>query len=225
MKLLIVEDEQKIAAALKRGLEAEHFAIDVEYTGPTGLAAAVDPSYDLVILDRMLPGIADGSQICQAMRQAGLHTPVLMLTAKDSIPDRVAGLEGGADDYLIKPFAFDELLARIRALLRRPAEQLGEELVVADLTLNPTTYEVKRAGQPIQLSSKEFALLEYFIRHKNRVLTKSMIISHVWDFDADVLPNTVEVYIGYLRNKIDRPESQAPLIHTVRGFGYRIGSA
>lgn len=223
MRILVVEDEHKIAAAIKRGLEQERYAVDVVYDGREGLAFATTENYDLVILDRMLPGIGDGLEICQVMRNQQIHTPVLMLTAKDGVGDRVAGLNGGADDYLIKPFAFEELLARVRALLRRPNQALTSQLRVEDLMLSPDTFEVWRNNQCIALSSKEFSLLEYLMRNAGRILTKEMIIEHVWDYDADILPNTVEVYIGYLRNKIDKPFAGPALLHTVRGFGYKLG--
>ncbi|MFA5009781.1 MAG: response regulator transcription factor [Patescibacteria group bacterium] len=224
MRILIVEDEHKIANSIKKGLEQESYAADVAYDGDEGLAGALAEDYDVIILDRMLPGSVDGMAICRELRQAKKHTPILMLTAKDQIRDRVEGLNAGADDYLVKPFSFEELLARIRTLLRRPKETIGTILQVDDLTLNPATYEVKRANQSIKLSQKEFALLEYLMRNANQVLSKDNIISHVWDFEADILPNTVEVYIGYLRNKIDRPFKSAKLIHTLRGFGYKLVS-
>lgn len=225
MKILIVEDEHKIAAALKKGLEQERFAVDVVYDGEDGLSSAMGDDYDLIVLDRMLPGL-DGMEVCRQLRQAGRHMPILMLTAKSEVRDRVAGLNAGADDYLPKPFSFEELLARIRALLRRPHDELGSELQVGDLKMNTITYDVERAGQRISLSSREYALLEYLMRHANRIVSKDAIIQHVWDFDADVLPNTVEVYIAYLRNKIDKPFAKKPaLLHTVRGFGYRLGLA
>jgi DNA-binding response OmpR family regulator len=176
-------------------------------------------------LDRLLPGM-EGLQICKKLREQKNHTPVLILTAKGQIADKVEGLEGGADDYLVKPFAFEELLARIRALARRPKKTLETVLKLGDLSLNVKTYEVKRKEALIQLSSKEFALLEYLLRHKNEILTKEQIINHVWNYESNILPNTIEVYIGYLRNKIDKPFKKSPkLIHTVRGFGYKIGSA
>jgi len=224
MRILIVEDEHKIANSIKKGLEQESYAADVAYDGDEGLASAMAENYDAIILDRMLPGSVDGMGICRELRQTQKHTPILMLTAKDQIRDRVEGLNAGADDYLVKPFSFEELLARIRALLRRPQATAGPILQVADLILNPATYEVKRAGKLIRLSQKEFALLEYLMRNTGQVLSKDNIISHVWDFDADVLPNTVEVYIGYLRNKIDRPFKSVTLIHTLRGFGYKLAS-
>jgi two-component system, OmpR family, response regulator len=223
MKLLVVEDEHKIANAIKQGLEQESYAVDVAYDGDQGLANALNESYDLMILDRMLPGSVDGIAICKQVRQKGIHTPVLMLTAKDQINDRVVGLDSGADDYLIKPFAFEELLARIRALLRRPKDTASPILRAKDLSLDPASFSVKRHDKTINLSKREFALLEYLMRNKGRILSKQNIINHVWDFDADVLPNTVEVYMGYLRQKIDKPFKGAALIHTVRGFGYRLG--
>ncbi|MBL8160045.1 response regulator transcription factor [Candidatus Saccharibacteria bacterium] len=222
MKILVIEDEHKIANALKEGLTQEAYAVDVCYDGQEGLNAARYEPYDLIILDRMLPGGMDGLEICQTLRAEGNHTPILMLTARDMVRDRVAGLNAGADDYVIKPFSFEELLARVRALLRRPHEALGETLEAGDLTLNTVSKEVSRAGQSITLSAKEYALLEYLLRNKGKVLSKETIISHVWDFDADILPNTVEVFITYLRGKIDRPFEGEPLIKTVRGFGYKI---
>ncbi|MDI6717211.1 MAG: response regulator transcription factor [Actinomycetota bacterium] len=224
MRVLVVEDEHKIANSIKRGLEQEAFAVDVAYDGKSGFALALAEDYDAIVLDLMLPEM-DGLEICKQLRASKVHTPVLILTAKGQLYDKVNGLNAGADDYLVKPFAFAELLARLRALMRRPKESLGSILTIEDLSLNTLTYEVTRAGKPIELSKKEFALLEYMLRHKNRILTKDQIINHVWDYDADILPNTVEVYIGYLRNKIDKPfKDRTPLIHTVRGFGYKIGS-
>lgn len=223
MRVLVVEDEHKIANAIKRGLEQETYAVDVAYDGDDGLSSALTGEYDLIILDRMLPGKVEGLGICKEVRQAGIHTPILLLTAKDQVRDRVAGLNAGADDYLVKPFAFEELLARLRALLRRPKDTKGTELKVKDLSLDPVTFEVKRGSTAIKLSRREFALLEYLMRNANRVLSKDAIISHVWDFDADILPNTVEVYMGYLRNKIDKPFKGPALINTIRGFGYKVG--
>lgn len=223
MKLLIIEDEHKIANLIKQGFEQEHFAVDVAYDGTTGFDLASSEPYDVIILDRLLPGI-DGLEICKKLREQENHTPILMLTAKGQTTDKVEGLNSGADDYLTKPFAFEELLARVRALGRRPKNTLNDILEVEDLTLNKNTYEVKRAGKEINLSSREFALLEYLMRHKNRTLTKEQIISHVWSYEANILPNTIEVFIGYLRNKIDKPfKSKKSLIKTIRGFGYRIG--
>jgi len=222
VRILIIEDEHKIAGALKTGLEQEKYAVDVEYDADSGLGAAFSGVYDVMIIDRMLPGTMEGLDICRNLRQKGIHTPILLLTAKDQIRDRVEGLNAGADDYLVKPFSFEELLARLRALLRRPKETKGNLLRVGDLSLDTVSYEVKRADSAINLSSKEFALLEYMMRNAGRVLSKETIISHVWDFDADILPNTVEVYVGYLRAKIDKPFRKKPrLIHTLRGFGYK----
>jgi DNA-binding response OmpR family regulator len=222
MRVLVIEDEHKIANAIKRGLELETYAVDVSYDGDEGLRTALADEYDLIILDRMLPGSIDGLEICKQLRSEGMHTPILMLTAKDQIRDRVSGLNAGADDYLVKPFAFEELLARMRALLRRPQDTNGTVLKVNDLSLNPVTYEVKRGSTSIQLSRREFALLEYLMRNPGRIIPKETIINHVWNFDADILPNTVEVYMGYLRNKIDKP-FKASLLQTARGFGYKLG--
>ena len=223
MRILVVEDDHKIAGAIKRGLEQESFAVDVAYDADDGLSTALAEEYDAIILDRMLPGLIEGVDITKELRAQSIQTPIMLLTAKDQISDRVTGLNAGADDYLVKPFAFEELLARLRALLRRPQDQLDTILKLNDLTLNTITFDVKRAGRAIELSAKEYALLEYLMRNQNRTLAKANIINHVWDYDADVLPNTVEVYIGYLRNKIDKPFTAPPLIHTVRGFGYRLG--
>jgi DNA-binding response OmpR family regulator len=223
MRILVVEDERKIANAIKKGLEQEAYAVDVAYDGEEGLSSATVEEYDLVIMDRMLPGGHDGIEIISEIRREKKRMPILLLTAKDKVRDRVEGLDAGADDYLVKPFAFEELLARVRALLRRPSETLTTVLTTGDLTLDPATFEVQRAGQPIQLTQKEFGLLEYLMRNPNRILTKDAITQHVWDYDADILPNTVEVYIGYLRNKIDKPfKKSKPLIHTIRGFGYKM---
>ncbi|HEY2003532.1 MAG TPA: response regulator transcription factor [Candidatus Saccharimonadia bacterium] len=223
MRILVVEDEHKIAGAIKRGLEQESYAVDLAYDGEEGLSSALTDEYDVIVLDRMLPGLLDGAEICKEVRANGVRTPIIMLTAKDKIGDRVEGLNAGADDYLVKPFAFEELLARLRALLRRPQDHVGNILTLDDLTLDTTTFEVKRSGRKIQLSQREYALLEYLMRNQNRILSKANIISHVWDYDADILPNTLEVYIGYLRNKIERPFRGPELVHTVRGFGYKLG--
>jgi DNA-binding response OmpR family regulator len=225
MRILVVEDEHKIAGAIKRGLEQESYAVDVAYDADEGVGMATTEDYDVVILDRMLPGLIEGVEIVKEMRRQKIHTPVLLLTAKDQVRDRVEGLNAGADDYLVKPFAFEELLARVRALLRRPQDSQGPVLRCDDLSLNTVSFEVIRGGKTIGLSQKEFALLEYMMRNQNQVLTKSNIITHVWDYDADILPNTVEVYMGYLRTKIDRPFPGTGLIQTVRGFGYRLGLA
>lgn len=223
MRILVVEDEHKIANSIKKGLEQESYAVDVAFTGTDGYDLASSEDYDLIILDILLPEI-NGIEICTKLRGKNIHVPILMLTAKGQISDKVEGLNSGADDYLTKPFAFEELLARVRALIRRPHNTVGAVLSIEDLSLNTVSFEVKREDIPIQLSNKEFALLEYLLRHPGRILTKDQIISHVWNYDADVLPNTVEVYIGYLRNKIDKPfPKKNSLIHTVRGFGYKLG--
>jgi DNA-binding response OmpR family regulator len=223
MRILVVEDDQKIAAAIKRGLELKSYAVDVVHDGDTGLSYATDADYDVVILDRMIPGSIDGVGIVKRMRESRISTPVLMLTARGTIGDKVEGLNSGADDYLVKPFSFDELTARIQALLRRRPEHTGTIMKVGDLELDTNSYQVHRGNAEIKLSAKEYALLEYLMHHEGQVVTKDMIINHVWDEDAYVLPNTVEVYIGYLRNKIDRPyEQQGQLLHTIRGFGYKL---
>lgn len=221
MRVLLIEDEHKIARALKKALEQESYAVDVAYDGDEGYAMATTEPYDVAIIDRMLPGEYNGLTIVKAMRDARIHTPVLLLTALGSIKDRAEGLDGGADDYLVKPFALEELLARVRALLRRPKEVQSTILKAGDLSLNTVTYEVKRGTTIIQLTGKEFALLEYLLRNQGRPLPKELIIAHVWDYDADILPNTVEVYIKYLRAKVDQPFGEQ-LIHTVRGFGYKL---
>ena len=223
MRILIVEDEPKIANAVKRGLEQQAFAVDVANTGDDGLSMATTEPYDLLILDRMLPGLVDGIGIIQALRAAHNQVPILLLTAKDKVLDRAEGLNAGADDYLVKPFAFVELIARVRALLRRPRQGVSTTLTYNDLTLDPISFQVTRAARPIELTQKEFALLEYFMRNSGRIVSKDQLMQHVWDYDADILPNTVEVYVGYLRNKIDKPFSGKPLIHTKRGFGYYFG--
>lgn len=223
MRILVVEDEHKIANAIKRGLELESYAVDVAYDGDSGLIEATNETYDAIILDRMLPGEVDGVGILTELRAQKNHTPVLFLTAKDAVKDRVEGLNAGADDYLIKPFAFEELLARVRALMRRPTDAVDTTLNYKDLSLNTIQFTVERRGKSISLSSKEFALLEYLLRNAERIVTKDMIMQHVWDYESDILPNTIEVYIGYLRNKIDKPFRGKKLINTVRGFGYRLG--
>ena len=220
MRVLVIEDEHKIANALRKVLQQEHYAVDVYYEGEEGLVMALDEPYDLLIIDLGLPG-KGGLDIVKEVRKKGIHTPIIILTAKGSTTDKVAGLDAGADDYMLKPFAMDEIMARVRALLRRPSDQHATVLRVRDLALDTTTYEVKRNGKVIQLTSKEFSLLEYLMRNQGRPLSKNEIISHVWDYEADVLPNTVEVYIRYLRQKIDDPFDY-PLIRTARGFGYSI---
>ena len=224
MRILIIEDEKRLADSIKKGLEQEAHAVDVSYEGTDGYGLALIQDYDLIILDLMLPGM-DGMEICRKLRnEENINSSILMLTARGQVKDRVEGLNTGADDYLTKPFAFEELLARIKALSRRPRNGLGTVLSEGDLTLDTITYQVTRAGKPIKLSKTEYALLEYLLKNKGRVLTKDQIMGKVWDYDADILPNTVEVYIRYLRNKIEKPfRGKKPVIETIRGFGYRVG--
>jgi DNA-binding response OmpR family regulator len=216
MRILVVEDEHKIANSIKRGLMQEGYAVDVAYDGEEGYDLASNEDYDVIILDLMLPKM-DGMTICKKLRSEENHTPILILTAKGEVGDKVEGLNSGADDYLVKPFAFAELVARIKALSRRPKEGLGTILTSGELVLNTVDFSVKNSGDEITLSKKEFSLLEYLLRHKGRVVSKEQIIQSVWDYEADILPNTVEVFIGYLRNKIG-----SDMIKTIRGFGYKI---
>ncbi len=225
MRILVVEDEHKIANAVKQGLEQHSYAVDVCYNGDDGLAMATGENYDLIILDRMLPGNVDGSGILKAIREKEIHTPVLFLTARSKVLDRAEGLNSGADDYLVKPFAFVELIARVRALLRRSPQSNGTLLKYENLELDPQKMTVERGGKKIELTAKEFALLEYFMRNPERIISKDMLMQHVWDYDADILPNTVEVYIGYLRNKVDKPFKGSGLLQTKRGFGYYFGAS
>lgn len=218
MRILVVEDEHLIANSIKKGLEQERFAVDIAFTGDEGFYLASSEEYDAIILDLMLPGM-DGITICQELRKKKIHTPILILTARGQIQDKVSGLDSGADDYLTKPFSFEELLARVRALIRRPKQVLGETISVANLSLDPKNYVVLKNGKNIDLSGKEFALLEYLMRNPGKILTKEQIINHVWDYDADILPNTVEVYIKNLRAKIGDD-----FIKTRRGFGYLISN-
>ena len=220
MKLLLVEDERRIAQNIKKGLEQDGYAVDIAYDGAEGYASASADEYDVIISDVMMPEM-DGMEMCRRLRADGNKTPLLLLTAKDSERDIVNGLDVGADDYLAKPFSFNVLLARIRALMRRPQQSIGERLVVGDLEMDLIDKRVTRAGTLLKLSVKEFSILEYLMRNPDRVLSKNNIISHVWDFDADILPNNVEVFINLLRGKVDKPFDR-PLIHTVRGFGYKV---
>jgi two-component system, OmpR family, response regulator len=221
MRILVVEDEPKIAGAIKKGLEAENFSVDAVSDGDSGLSYGLSGDYDVIVLDWMLPGSIDGKQVCEMLRKDGNKTPILMLTARDSVDSKVAGLNGGADDYLAKPFAFDELVARIHALLRRPAPLNNTVLTSGKLSLEPAVKQVSYDNNPLSLTAKEYALLEYLMRSKGRAVSKDELITHAWSDDDNVLPNTVEVYIGYLRNKIDRPFKK-DIIQTVRGFGYKI---
>lgn len=221
MRALIVEDEPKIAKSLRKGLEAETFSVDIVEDGDSALSYGRSPEYDIIILDWMLPGSLDGQAVCEALRSEGVKTPILMLTARDSTEHKVTGLNSGADDYLSKPFNFDELIARLYALLRRPRNLLGKALVAGDLSLDPVAKVVTYQNNQIMLTAKEFALLEYLMRRAGTIVSKDEIIQHIWSDDDDVLPNTVEVYIGYLRNKIDRRYKE-DVIRTKRGFGYII---
>lgn len=220
MRILLVEDDTAIARSLKEGLEDEAYAVDVVHDGDDGYRTATTDDYDVIILDVMLPEM-DGYEVCRELRQDGNQTPILMLTARDAERDIVEGLDVGTDDYLAKPFSFEVLLARLRALLRRPNEKLEEVLRVGDLTLDPSLKKVMRASEEISLTAKEYAVLEYLMRNSGKVLSKEQIISHVWDFDADVLPNNVELFVMFLRRKIDKPFG-SKLIHTVPGFGYKL---
>ncbi len=222
MRILVVEDERRLAELLRRVLTEERYVADVAFEGPSGLTMALSGGYDLIILDVMLPGM-NGFEICQKLRAAEVATPVLMLTARGAVEDRVNGLRIGADDYLLKPFALEELLARVTALLRRRDRELdvAQQLHVADLTLDLTRHEARRDERLIELTPKEFALLEYLMRNAGQALSRAQITDHVWGYDADTLSNVVDIYIHYLRDKIDRGVER-PLISTVRGIGYRI---
>ena len=220
MRILVVEDEHKLAAVVRRGLEEHGYAVDVAYDGDDALAMAQAEPYDLIVLDIMLPGI-DGITVCQRLREARKNMPVLMLTARDTVDDRVAGLDAGADDYLVKPFAFRELLARVRALLRRDGLSRDPVLRVGDLELDTVSHEVRRSGRFVDLTSKEYAMLEYFMRNPNRVLTRTQIAEHVWDYDFMSMSNVIDVYVRYLRRKLG--DDQEPrLFRTVRGTGYQL---
>jgi two-component system OmpR family response regulator len=218
MRILVVEDEKKVASFLKKGLEEEHYAVDTAFDGEEGLALAHINEYDLIILDIMLPK-QDGMEVLRRIRANGSTVPIMMLTAKDSTDEIIRGLDSGSDDYLTKPFSFAELLARVRALLRRRVKEKTDFLTVSDLSLSLSTHQVKRGEEKIELTSKEYALLEYFMRNPNRVLTRTLIAEHVWDYSFDSSTNVVDVYVNYLRKKIDRGFEKR-LIHTIRGSGY-----
>lgn len=218
MRLLVVEDEHKVANFIKQGLTEEGYAVDIAEEGEAGLAMALDRVHDLIILDIALPK-RDGVSVLQAMRHDGVHTPVLLLTVRANIEDKVLGLDAGADDYLTKPFAFQELVARVRALLRRRADAELPVLRVADLVLDPARRTVVRHDAPIDLTPREFSLLDYFMRNPGRVLTRTMIAEHVWDYSFDTTTNVIDVYVNYLRKKIDSDHTPK-LLHTVRGVGY-----
>jgi DNA-binding response OmpR family regulator len=221
MRVLLVEDERKISAYIKRGLEEQGYAVDVVYTGRDALDWAEATSYDLIVLDILLPEV-DGLTVCRELRKKGQHTPILILTARDGVDDRVDGLDAGADDYLVKPFAVKELLARLRALSRRPEGLTRPAILeVADLSLDTVIHKVQRGGKDIQLAAKEYAVLECLLREPERVLTRTQIAEHVWNYDVFNQSNVVDVYIRNLRRKID-DGFELKLIHTVRGAGYRI---
>jgi len=220
VRVLVVEDAVKVAGILKRGLTEEGFAVDLVASGEEAVWIANENSYDAVVLDVVLGGM-DGFEVCRRLRDQGRWFPVLMLTARDAVSDRVRGLDSGADDYLTKPFAFPELVARLRALMRRGAKPRPSVIAVGDLSLDPSTREVRRGANDIALTAKEFALLEYFMRNPEQVLSRTRLLEHVWDFAFDGDPHVVSVYVGYLRDKIDRPFKRASL-ETVRGSGYRL---
>jgi two-component system OmpR family response regulator len=220
MRVLIVEDEVKMASLIRRGLRESGLAADIAISGEDALWMAGSTDYDAVVLDVMLPGI-DGFETCRRLRADGVWAPVLMLTARDGVEDRVAGLDGGADDYMVKPFSFAELLARLRALARRGGVQRAAVLVVGDLRLDPATRRTSRADCEIALSAKEFAILETFMRHPGEVLSRLQLLEHAWDYDYENRSNVIDVYVRYLREKIDRPFGSAS-IETVRGAGYRL---
>jgi DNA-binding response OmpR family regulator len=220
MRILVVEDEEKLAAVLKRGLEEGGYAVDVAHDGEEGLELAELEPYDLIVLDVMLPKL-DGLAVARRLRSQRRQMPILMLTARDAVDHRVAGLDSGADDYLVKPFAFRELLARVRALLRRNGPARDPIMKVADLEVDTTTREVRRRGKPVALTGKEYAILEYFVRNANQVLTRSQIAEHVWDYDSIGISNVVDVYVRYLRRKLS-DDREPRLLHTVRGVGYQL---
>jgi heavy metal response regulator len=218
MRILVVEDEKKVASFIQRGLEEEEFTVDVAHDGEEGVMMAESIAYDLILMDVMLPK-KDGLAAIREIREKRIETPILCLTAKDTIEDIVSGLDVGSDDYLTKPFAFAELVARVRALIRRGTQDRGAELHFADLRLDPVSHRVWRDNTEIDLTSKEYALLEYFLRNANQVLTRTMIAEHVWDYTFDSFTNIIDVYVNYLRKKVDRNYDKK-LIHTVRGVGY-----
>ncbi|MBW6510426.1 MAG: response regulator transcription factor [Desulfuromonadales bacterium] len=218
MRILVVEDEQKVAGFIQRGLEEEGYKVELALDGEEGIEKGMTGAFDLILMDIMLPK-KDGIAVIRELRENNIMTPVLCLTARDSVDDKVIGLDIGADDYLAKPFAFAELVARCRALIRRGTSDRGAEIHFADLRLDPVTHKVWRSGKEIELTSKEYALMEYFMRNPNKVLTRTMIAENVWDYSFDSFTNIIDVYVNYLRNKIDR-DYDKKLIHTVRGSGY-----
>jgi DNA-binding response OmpR family regulator len=221
LRILVVEDEIKMARAVRRGLEQEGYAVDLTAEGEDALHRATEYDYDAVVLDVMLPGL-DGFGLCEDLRRRGRWVPVLMVTARDAVEDRIRGLDVGADDYLVKPFAFGELLARLRSLIRRGAIERPAVLEVEDVVLDPAAHTVTRSGQRVSLSAREFALLEFLMRHPGEVVTRTASLEHVWDYNYDGFSNIVDVYVGYLRRKLERPFGR-PFIRTVRGVGYAVG--
>lgn len=219
----MVEDEHKLAKALQSTLESERYVVDVCYDGQEGYEQASVEEYDLIVLDIGLPHM-DGFEVCRQLRKDGINTPVLMLTARDGVSDRVAGLDSGADDYLVKPFEVEEMLARVRALLRRRADSNNPILKIGSLTLDPQTQQVTRAGKSVELSAKEYALLEFFMRHPNFILSKQKLLDRVWGDEVDPFSNVIDVYVGYLRKKIDKAfPKETPLLQTRKGMGYSLG--
>ena len=218
MRLLIIEDEKKVAGFIKKGLEEETYVVDVAYDGEEGLLLAQQGEYDLIILDLMLP-VIDGLEVLSRLRAEKNDVPIILLTAKDSVEEKVTGLNKGADDYLTKPFAFSELMARIRVLLRRGKAEMKTELQIDNLTLDLVSHKVKRNGEEIELTGKEYSLLEYFLRNQGKVLTRTMIAEHVWDYNFDTFTNVIDVYVNHLRKKIDKNYPKK-LLHTLRGVGY-----
>jgi len=222
MRILIAEDEKKISGFIRRGLKEEGYAADIADTGPEALRLAGENPYDLLLLDVMLPGL-DGVEVCVRLRAEGFTAPILMLTAKDRVEDKVKGLDSGANDYLTKPFAFEELLARIRALLRAGPAETPTMLKAGEIELDLAAHKALLAGRPLDLSAKEFSLLEYLVRNKDKTVTRTMIAEHVWDINFDTGTNVIDVYINYLRRKLEKSPSKK-IIHTVRGKGYILKS-
>ena len=220
MRILVVEDSPKMASLLQRGLTEEGYAVDVVSNGVDAVWMATEQSFDAIVLDVVLPDI-DGFEVCRSLRRSDRWAPLLMLTARDDVSDRVRGLDAGADDYLTKPFAFEELFARVRSLVRRGPRERSPILKVGDLVLDPAEHSVRRGSEPVNLTPKEFALLHYFMRNPGEALARPRLLEHVWDFAFDGDPNIVDVYVGYLRDKIDRPFGQTSL-ETIRGVGYRL---
>jgi DNA-binding response OmpR family regulator len=220
MRVLVIDDDRRLCGIIRRGLLEESYAVDVAYDGEEGQYMAETNSYDLIILDVMLPK-KDGVETCQELRAARIDVPILMLTAKDAVEDRVRGLDSGADDYMVKPFAFNELLARVRALLRRESLTRSPEIRLGDLVLHTLTREVKYGSKTVDLTTKEYVILEYFMRHPNVVVTRSMLEEHAWDYDFDSMSNLIDVYIRRLRRKLDGANEKS-IVQTVRGAGYRL---